>query len=137
MKRTVTSIIVGFFLVGMLGIGSAFAHTVSSGTSVTIRKVPTGATRAGAKVIIYGKLRSPRPSCRVNKVVRLVRVRPGTDRVIATDITDREGEYLFVRRPVNDQTVYTRFSGTLSTSYGHSHRCRASRSPNLFVNVRG
>jgi len=64
-----------------------------------------------------------------------MRVRPGPDRLLAKDRTDSEGEYIFVRHPRRDQHVYTRFSGFFQTSYGHSHRCLASRSASLFVNV--
>lgn len=137
MKRAVTGTIVGVFLLTTLGIGAAVAHTFASNTSLTINKIPTSATRPGARVLIYGRLRSFRATCRANKVVKLIRVRPGPDLVLARDTTDAEGEYRFVRRPSRDQTVYTRFAGTLRTSYGHSHRCRADRSTSLFVNIRG
>ena len=136
MKRAVAGSIVGVFLLTTLGIGAAVAHTFATDTSLSITKVPGGATNAGERVVVYGKLQSTRASCRVNKTVKLIRVRPGADLVLARDTTDSEGEYLFVRRPTRDSTVYTRFSGTLSGSYPHSHRCRADRSPNLFINVR-
>jgi hypothetical protein len=135
MRRAVSGAIVGVFLLTTVAVGAAFAHNFAADTSLTIAKVPSGATQAGAKVLIYGRLRSGNASCRTNKVVKLMRVRPGPDKLLARDRTDAEGEYLFVRNPGRDQTVYTRFSGTFNTSYGHSHRCRSDRSRSLFVNV--
>lgn len=137
MKRAFTGTIIGILLLTTLGIGGAVAHTFASNTSLTINKLPTGATRPGARVIIYGRLRSFRATCRANKLVKLIRVRPGPDLVLARDRTDNEGEYRFVRRPSRDQTVYTRFPGTFRSSYGHSHVCRGDRSANVFVNIRG
>ena len=137
MKRAVTGAIIGVFLLTTLGIGAAVAHNFASNTSLTINKIPSGATRPGARVIIFGRLRSFRATCRANKVVKLIRVRPGADLVLARDRTDAEGEYRFVRTPSRDQTVYTRFAGTFRSSYGHSHRCRGDRSVNVFVNIRG
>ena len=137
MKRAVTGTIIAMLLLTTLGSGAAVAHTTASNTSLTINKIPGGATRPGARVIIYGRLRSFRATCRANKVVKLIRVRPGPNLVLARDRTDNEGEYRFVRRPSRDQTVYTKFAGTLRTSYGHSHRCRRDRSTNVFVNIRG
>jgi hypothetical protein len=135
MRRAVSGAIVGVFLLTTVAVGAAFAHTFAADTSLTIAKVPSGATQAGAKVVIYGRLRSANATCRSNKVVKLMRVRPGPDKLLARDRTDAEGEYLFVRNPGRDQTVYTRFSGTFTSTYPHSHRCRSDRSRSLFVNV--
>jgi hypothetical protein len=137
MKRISVGAAAAVLLLATMLPDTALAHTFAARTSLSIHKVPAGATAPGATVIVYGKLRSARVSCRFDKLVRLMKVRPGPDKVLGRDRTDREGEYLFVRKPKRDQKVYTRFSGTLQTSYGHSHRCRASRSDNVFVNVSG
>jgi hypothetical protein len=137
MKRIAIGAAAAVLLLATMLPDPALAHFFSAKTSLTIHKVPTGVTAPGATVLIYGKLRSPRPACRFDKVVKLMKVRPGADKVLSRDRTDREGEYLFVREPKRDQTLYTRFSRTLQTSYGHSHRCRGSRSDNLFINVSG
>jgi hypothetical protein len=115
----------------------AAAHTFFATPAITIHKSPIGATSPGARVIIYGRIRSAYGFCRANRVVRLFRVRPGPDALLALDLTDREGEYLFIRRPRRDQTVYTRIRARSFTSYGHSHNCAAARSRNLFINVTG
>jgi hypothetical protein len=113
----------------------AAAHVFFATPSLTIAKVPRGATAAGARIVVYGQIVSGRGFCRSGRIVRLFRVRPGPDRLLARDVTDREGEYLFVRRPGRDQTVYTRIRHRLATSYGHSHECARARSRNLFINV--
>jgi hypothetical protein len=115
----------------------AVAHTFFATPSLTIHKAPVGATSPGATVIVYGRIISGRSFCRANRVVRLFRVRPGPDRLQASDITDREGEYIFIRHPRRDQRVYTRIRARSSTSYGHSHNCAADRSRNRFINVTG
>lgn len=135
MKRIAAGVIVGVFLITTVVVGTAVAHTFVADTSLRIHKAPRGVTNAGAKVVIFGRLGSARPSCRSNKVIKLFRVRPGPDRLLARDRTDLEGDYRFVRHPRRDQTVYTRFSGTFNTSYGHSHRCVRSRSINKFINI--
>ena len=135
MKRIATAAAIAAFVLATVLPGTALAHTFVASTSLTIHKVPVGITNPGATVIVYGKLRSPRPLCRNDMVVKLMRVRPGPDRLLAKDRTDSEGEYIFVRHPRRDQHVYTRFSGFFQTSYGHSHRCLASRSASLFINV--
>jgi hypothetical protein len=68
-------------------------------------------------------------------LVRLMKVRPGADKILDVDRTDLEGDYRFVRHPGGDVTVYTRFLGTFNTSYGHSHQCLKDRSRNRFINV--
>ena len=135
MKRIAASVMVGIFLLATVAIGTAVAHTVVSETTLTIRKAPGGATNPGGKVIIYGRLKSGRSACRSDKAVRLMKVRPGADKVVAVDRTDLEGNYGFVRHPGRDVTLYTRFMGTFNTSYGHTHKCLKDRSRNRVINV--
>jgi hypothetical protein len=135
MKRIAASVIVGVFFLTTVAVAVAVADVIEATTSLTIQKIPRGATNKGAAVVIAGKLKSARATCRANKVVKLMKVRLGPDRLLATDITDSEGEYFFIRHPRADQRVYTRFSGTVFTSYGHSHTCLKDRSRNRFINV--
>jgi hypothetical protein len=135
MKRIAVGVAAAFFLLATVLPGTALAHNFVANTSLSIHKVPGGVTNRGATIIVYGKLGSARAFCRDNMVVKLMKVRPGADKLLAKDRTDGEGEYIFVRNPRRDQRVYTRFSGFLQTSYGHSHRCRHSRSVNLLINV--
>lgn len=138
MKRALAgSTIVAVFFLVTTSAGTSFAHSFAADTSLTIHKLPTGVTAPGAAVMVYGKLRATRAFCRSNMVVKLMRVRPGADLRLDTDRTDSEGSYSFRLRPQRDRTLYTKFSGFFETSYGHSHRCRASRSRNLAINVTG
>jgi len=136
MKRIGASVVVGVLLLTTVLVGAAIAHTYVAETTLTIHKEPRGVTPAGAKLFIFGRLRSARPACRVNEWVKLMRVRPGPDRAIERDRTDSEGNYRFVLHPLADQTVYAKFFGAFrSPSDGHSHRCLSSRSKNQPINV--
>jgi hypothetical protein len=113
----------------------AAAHVFTASPSLSIGKVPAGVTAPGTRIIVFGKIHSGRALCKANRNVRLFRVRPGADRLLATDVTDREGEYSFALRPRGDRRVYTRISRLFQSSYGHRHVCRADRSRTLFINV--
>jgi hypothetical protein len=115
----------------------AVAHTFFATPSLTIHKAPFGATSPGARVVVHGRIISGRSFCKANRVVRLFRVRPGPNRLLATDRSDSEGEYVFIRHPRRDQRVYTRIRARSSNGYGHSHNCAAARSRNRFINVTG
>jgi hypothetical protein len=128
-------------LAGVAAVGLAFAvtaaaHTFVASPSLSIGKVPAGATSPRERIIIFGKIHSGRLFCRNNRVVRLFRVRPGPDRLLATDRSDREGEYAFALRPRRDRRVYTRIGRLSFTNYPHSHVCRSARSNNQRINVR-
>jgi len=135
MKRVTAGVIAGTLLVTTVLVTTAIAHTYVAETSLTIHKEPRGITEAGAKLFIFGRLRSARPACRVNEWVKLMRVRPGPDRAMERDRTDSEGNYRFVLHPLRDQTVYVKFFGSFRNPSGHSHRCLSSRSQNQFINV--
>ena len=135
MKRITSSAIVGVLLVTTCLVSAVIAHTYVAETSLTIHKEPRGVTEAGAKIFVFGKLRSPRPACRVNEWVKLMRVRPGPDRAMGRDRTSSEGNYRFVLHPVRDLTVYAKFFGSFRDPVGHSHRCLSSRSDNQTINV--
>jgi hypothetical protein len=115
----------------------AVADTFFATPSLTIHKAPFGATSPGARVVVHGRIISGRSFCKVNRVVRLFRVRPGPNRLLATDRSDSEGEYVFIRHPRRDQRVYTRIRARSFNTYGHSHNCAADRSRNRFINVTG
>jgi hypothetical protein len=128
-------------LAGVAAVGLAFAvtataHSFVASPSLSIGKVPAGATSPGERIVIFGKIRTGRPFCKEDRRVRLFRVRPGADRLLATDRSDSEGEYGFALRPRRDQRVYTRIGRLSRMSYGHSHVCRSARSDNQRINVR-
>jgi hypothetical protein len=135
MVRRYVGMFLGTLLLLTLVPATSQAHVASIGTSLGIGKAPSGPSRPGKKVVIFGRLKASEQNCKEGQVVRLFRRRPGPDPQIGRDVTDAEGEYRFVKRPGRDQRVYTRFNGAVETSYGHSHTCLASRSRNLFINV--
>ena len=116
-------------------VGYSSAHTVSRATSLSIDKIPSRATHPGDRVLIVGEL-GPR-KCEDGQTITLKQVRPGVDPVLGTDKTDGDGEYRFRINPNNDMKVYTRFAGSVDSSYGHSHTCEKSKSARVKVNVTG
>ena len=135
MKRVTAGVIAGTLFVTTVLVSTALAHTYVAETTLTIHKEPRGVTEVGAKVFVFGRLRSARPAGRVFEWVKLMRVRPGPDRAMERDRTDSEGNYRFVLHPLRDQTVYAKFFGSFRDPSGHSHRCLSSRSENQFINV--
>jgi len=125
-----TALFVGFSLVGV-----AWAHTFHDSPSITIDRSPSGTVSPGDRVVVFGHVKAPHKLCKTGREVSLFRVQPGADRRLATDTTDAEGEYRFVRHPKGDQTVYVRLPHLLETSYGHSHECDKARSSNLSISV--
>jgi hypothetical protein len=117
-------------------VGGALAHTFVASTTLTIHKVPTGKVAKGTTMVVYGKLKSDHEKCRNDKVVKLMKVRQGEDKVKAKDHTDSEGEYFFTFNAKKDQTLYTKFSKFVETSYGHSHTCKGDRSKDVKINVK-
>ena len=136
MKRVLVGGIAASFLLVSIMIGSAWAHTFTASTSLTIAKAPAHPTAPGHDVFIFGSLNSARHACVAHKVVRLMKKRPGIDRLLARDRTDSEGDYSFLRNPTKDQTWYTRFPGSVVTTYGHSHTCLASRSADVHIKIK-
>jgi hypothetical protein len=121
-------------------VGGASAHVATYDTSLSIDKSPNHAVHRGDRVLIMGKLKPK--ACRKHKVIRLMKVVKGPDKLLAKDRTDREGEYLFKLRARRTMKVYTRFRGSVTTGYnygtyyGHSHTCNPSRSKSVKIRVR-
>jgi hypothetical protein len=125
-----------FLLSAVLATG-AQADAFSVATSVTARDVPAGVVAPGTRVVVAGRISSARSACEGGKLVKLFVRRPGADRVVATDRTDRDGEFSFALRPNADLVVYARFGGSHVSSYGHRHLCRGDSSAALRIDVRG
>ena len=134
MKTAVT--LVSALLVASVLTATALAHNFQRTTWIEGHKVPEGTTAPESPVVIWGKVHSGRSLCIRNRVVLLRRVAtPGPDPIIERDVTDRQGEYLFVRRPTHDQRVYAKVKRLDATSTGHSHTCFASRTRNILLDV--
>jgi hypothetical protein len=123
-------------LIAFVCAGAASAHVIDARTQLTIDRVPGGKVDPGKRVVVFGKLRSSATVCRPRKLIELRERRPGRDPVLDKDRTDAEGEYRFVLRPKRDLVVYARFAGTLTSSYGHRHRCRGDNSRRIRIDVR-
>lgn len=132
MAALVIAVAVGLLLFPL----SAAAHVSTAPTSLTIKKVPGPPIDRGDRVLVFGKLKSPDSNCRGGQTVHLFKKKPGADRRLGTDQTDAEGEYRFRLRPNRTLKLYTRFQGSVDTSYGHSHTCEPSKSKNKKVKVR-
>lgn len=123
-------------LIALVFAGVAGAHVIDEDTNLTIARAPKGKVDPKTRVVVFGRLRSDAATCRRGKLIELREPRPGADPVLAEDRTDAEGEYRFVLRPNRDLVLYTRFAGTLTSSYGHRHRCRGDNSRRIRIDVR-
>lgn len=112
-------------LVAGLGLAAtASAHQFVASPSLSIHKASAGGTR----VIVFGKVRGGGHAiCKKNRRVRLFRVRPGADRLLATDQTS-QNEYAFPLHPRRHMKVYTRIGRIHKISFQHDHLCRAATS---------
>lgn len=135
MRRLAATVAAVVLFSGILALPTALAHVFEAHPGLAIHRIPAGVVEPGERVRVFGRLRTGRSICRQDRVVRLLMVRPGRDRLLATDRTDAEGEYLFILRPRRNMTVYTVVRRSLETSYGHSHDCRRARSKNLSISV--
>ena len=128
MARKLTRVAVATVACLSLAAEPAVAHTFSEGTTLTAKRA-LGKRRA----LIFGNLSDGQ--CKNGKTVQLVNAKTGG--VKATDVTDKDGEYRFkVRRGKRTKRFYTRFQGSVETSYQHSHTCRGSQSNTVKIKRR-
>lgn len=133
MKRLILVVVAAVTLVL---VATAAAHTFVTSPNISIKKSPTGKTKAGKKVLVYGKVSSSHKTCKDNRNVKLFRVRQGSDKLLAKDRSDADGEYGFARHPNKTQTVYTKIASKHKVSYPHDHKCRKARSENKKIKVK-
>jgi hypothetical protein len=135
MARKVAASLIAAVLGLLLTPLSAGAHVSTAPTSLSIKKAPGPPIDRGDKVVVFGKVKSADANCRAGKTIHLFRKKRGPDRRLGKDLTDAEGEYRFKLRPRRSMRLYTRFRGSVATSYGHSHTCTASKSKTIRVIV--
>ena len=114
----------------------AGAHTIPNGaTSLTIGHVVGEENQAGRRTgHIYGRIKSSEKECKNGRKVRLtVKGEP----ISKSDITDREGEYRFRLSLEETERARVTFAGSTETSYGHSHKCAASKSRQITLKFPG
>ena len=125
--------IAALFALFLSAVGTgATAHTSANSTELSINYAISDGPRGGEdRVLIYGRLYSASRACREGQVVTVRDANTGA--VLGSDLTDAEGEYsvIFDAPEGSEFVVYSTFAGSVSTSYGHSHRCGASRSSTI------
>jgi hypothetical protein len=115
--------------------GTAAAHILTGETFFSRRKAPPGEVESGETVAIFGRLKSSAPECFIGQTVFLVRRQRGTDKVLASDVTDVEGEYIFQRRPRRNQKWYVRYQGYMLVDQQHTHTCLPTKSRAVRIRV--
>lgn len=120
----VTAIAMGSLFVG----GMASAHFADSSISLNVddKKV-----KGDEKVLFFGKLKNPHQKCKGAEKVELVRKHSG---VVATDMTDSDGEFSFNHDPKpNHGRYFARYDGKGKFGYGNKHRCSSARSDTVRI----
>lgn len=139
-RRTWTAgLIVGLGLVLVFTVRPAVgsAHVSDGNTGLALRVAPAASVSAGATLVVSGRLRSGIVACRAARLVRLhaMRLPNGKFGRIASNRTNRAGEFRFVLRATTTRRMYVSVAGLLRTSYGHSHGCAPSSSRRVIVTV--
>jgi hypothetical protein len=106
-----------------LAVGDAAGHAFSVANQVTM---------SYSNGDFHGEVVSQRNSCKVNRVVKLFKVKDGPDDLIATDTTNNNGNFR-ISRPQAHGTFYAKIERRVQASYGHYHECGGDRSNNKVV----
>lgn len=114
---------------------SSQAHDMTATTSLSRFKVPGGPTFRGDKIVILGRLKSADATCNAGVTVGLYRLERAGERLLARDLTDAEGEYVFQRRPRHGQMLVVKFEGFTQSVTGHQHACGGSRSRDTSIKL--
>ena len=131
--RRFTGRLLGGLVGAFLLVGTAFAHSVTFQTSLSIHRSPRGAIERGTNVGIFGALRSGKKACTTNSVVKLIQVGKG---VVARDRTGARGRYSFTRKIRHTHNWRTRFEGkVLNGVHPHNHVCASSASRKIRIPV--
>lgn len=112
--------------------GFAFAASWTAPTRLTIGRRPTGTVSSGTEVVIRGRLRSPRPACRGNKRIVLIKSGKG---VVAKTRTNSWGKYRFDKWVLRTSRFRTKFRGTVRGIHPDIRTCLSSRSKWIRVGV--
>jgi hypothetical protein len=124
-KVVLTVAALGLAIPGSL-LGSALAHSFDASSSITIRFDSSAAA-------FKGTVHSSHPLCVAGRTVKVKkRVGDGPDRIVGTDTTGSQGGYSVPKDNPHGH-YYAKVQRSESTSYGHSHICRAARSTTINV----
>jgi hypothetical protein len=81
----------------------------------------------------FGSVRSERERCeRRGRNVKLIKVRPGADKVVGSTETNRNSRWS-IRKPNADGRYYAKVTKRRNSRYGHNHVCKGDRSRTIRV----
>ena len=116
-RATLATLVAGLTILAMAPV--AQGHTFNAPSTVTIDYDGRN---------FYGSVASARRSCTRGRKITLFKQRPGRDRRVAFDTTNRSGNYR-IHRPRARGRFYVKVARRASGGYGHSHVCGRDRSP--------
>ena len=103
---------------GLLAMAApAGSHDAGYDSRVTIHNPQPG--------VWHGRVFSERDSCEPDRLVKLMRPRPGPDEEVARDRTDADGRWDYI--PIGER-YYARVVRKVIERPGHRHVCRADES---------
>jgi hypothetical protein len=136
MKRAtlLVALVSGVVLTSVLA-GSAIAVVGEKETTLTIAKAPSGKTDPGDKVLIFGRLKPT--ACQALQTIKLIQVLEDGNQKLKTGKTASDGEYSFKLKPKETIKVFTKFPGSVDSTYEGSLTCLKSKSDKIKLKVTG
>lgn len=127
------------FLAAAAGLiaGTALPAAAHSVESRLFLDVSDRTVRPNQQITFFGKLRTEahKAACQRNSTIQLVRVGTG---VVATDVTDAQGEFSFTIDPKpNRGRYFARYAGSASFGYRNGHRCEGDDSRKISIRPTG
>jgi hypothetical protein len=106
------------------------AHSVDTRLSLD---VGDHTVRPNQEITFFGRLRTEAHKARCQRNARIQLIRVGTG-VIATDVTDAQGEFSFTIDPQPDRGRYfVRYAGSAPFGYRSGHRCEGDDSRKISI----
>lgn len=126
-------------MVATLALGAvvASAHTTRFDSNLTAhfteRPGPIEIDGPGGRDYFSGRVVSPKPACKRNRVVRVYLQRPGTD-PYETTVSDADGVWRLYSEDPPNATYYAKAARkVLKNTSTHTHLCRRARSRDIVV----
>lgn len=86
------------------------------------------------RTFFAGRVTSQLPACRADRVVRVFKVRPGRDKAVGSDVTNRRGLWKVNKRHRVDGRFYARVARAPAPGYyGQANTCGADRSRRILA----
>jgi hypothetical protein len=115
-------------------VAPAGAHSVESSLSLS---VSDNTVRPRQDITFFGRLRTEghEQRCESGASIKLIRVGSG---VVATDVTDAQGEFSFTIDPQpNRGSYFARYGGSGRFGYANRHRCEGDDSRTISIRRAG